>query len=350
MAFGPPRKRTASHEKRETMRPRFVHPFWLHTPAIGALAVFLVLVFGAGPLPADGPTHFGPDGHPNAYGSPALVFLLLSALCAGFIALSFWLDELWARQESRKTFNWLTLMDEVTVGAMTGLGAAYLRVLAEPTPIFTYGTPVGELLLFTLPTVAVAVYLELRRPYSPTNEQPAMVDTALLRKEMEQRMRQGDRFVYTDVQSPLYLKVLVVVIPLILFLSAALQAANQPLWSVVLMVALGILFLMMFGGLRTTVTRDAVTVHFGTPGIRVLKLAVSDIEQVTVRPFRPLAEFGGYGIRVGRTSTGYFLKGGSGVELVPRSGRRRLIGSDEPHRLAEVIRIAAGLPAGPRTW
>ena len=99
--------------------------------------------------------------------------------------------------------------------------------------------------------------------------------------------------------------------------------------------------------MRTTVTRERITVRFGTPGYPVLRLSPSDIVEAGLRPYLPLQEFGGYGIRRNSRMTGYFLKGGVGVEIATRQGKRVLIGSDHPERLAEVVRAVAGLASRP---
>jgi hypothetical protein len=45
--------------------------------------------------------------------------------------------------------------------------------------------------------------------------------------------------------------------------------------------------------------------------------------------------------------SGYFLKGGVGVEIATAKGRRLLLGSEHPERLVEVIAAVAGIPATP---
>ena len=97
------------------MTRRLIHPAWTHLPAIAAITIFIVYLIAALPLPAMVPLHFTFNGKPDSYGSPWSVFGLTIGLSVFFILLSAFLDELWARQEKAKTFNWLSLLDDIVV-------------------------------------------------------------------------------------------------------------------------------------------------------------------------------------------------------------------------------------------
>ena len=326
------------------MRPHFTHPLWLHIPAVAAVAVLFGTLANAGPLPGDVPIHFGPDGQPDAYGSPLTAFALFAGLSVGFLLLSVWLDELWARQEREKTFNFLTLLDELVVSGLAGMGLGYLHMIEQGKEVFAL--PTQELFSFAVPVVGVAVLLEKLRPFTPYEEPVAAEDTSALRKELELRMASGASLVYWESQNPVYVRILAIAVAVVMFAGAAANWLVAPVIAI-LEVALGIVMGLMYGGLRTLVTKDDITVRFGIPGIRVLKLSPSDIASVELHPFRPLKDFGGYGIRRNREMKAYFLRGGRGALLCTTAGKKYLVGSDHPERLAEVIRAVAGLGSTP---
>jgi len=327
------------------MKLSFSHPLWTHIPATAALAVLVGILTAAGPLPAQAPTHFGPGGLPNQYGSPAGVFALIIGLSIGFILLSVWMDESWSRQEREKRFNYFTLLDEIVVSTMAGMAVGYLGSIQASQPAYTF--PAMQMLAFAVPTIGVAVLLEKARPFRPRDENVVIEDTTAMRKELERRLKTGATLAYSDIQNPLYMNLVAVGVPAALFISTALTAAAQPLWTTILNIALALILISFYGGMRTTVTRERIIVRFGTPGLRVLRLSPSDVTEVALRPFLPLQEFGGYGIRRNSRMSGYFLKGGVGVEIATAQGRRLLIGAEHPERLAEVIGAVAGIPATP---
>ena len=325
------------------MRPALTHPLWTHTPAAIALAIVIGALISAGPLPTEAPVHFGPGGQPDRYGSPWEVFGLTIGLSLGFIVLSAWLDELWARQEARKTFNYFALLDEITVGAMAGQSVGYLRLLGETT--ITYARPAQEVLWFVIPSIAGALLLERLRPYTGRLVDPRTVDTSEFRRNLSQAVRNASGFVYSDMQNPGYVSLISLALPAVMFLSAALFAATQPVWATVMLVMLGFLFASFHGGLRTSITREHITIHLGTPGYRALRLSPREVAAVELHAYMPLKEFGGYGVRANSQMKAYFLSAGTGVLMTTRDGKKHLIGSNHPERLADVIRVVAGLAA-----
>ena len=87
------------------MKMKFIHPLWTHIPAILALIAGVAFTLRAMPLPDPAPLHFTWNGQPDRYGSPWMSTIMLAGISILYIILSVILDEAWARQEKRKTFN-----------------------------------------------------------------------------------------------------------------------------------------------------------------------------------------------------------------------------------------------------
>jgi uncharacterized membrane protein len=111
------------------MKTRLLHPLWAHVPAVAALIFIIVYTIVMGPLPSNAPIHWDFHGQIDNYGSPYLGFGIIVGLSVIFIGISVLFDELWARQEKRKRFNWFSLFDELTVGFMVGVYTGYLQYL-----------------------------------------------------------------------------------------------------------------------------------------------------------------------------------------------------------------------------
>jgi hypothetical protein len=240
------------------MKLSLSHPLWTHVPSTAALAVLVGLLAAAGPLPSQAPTHFGPNGLPNEYGSPAGIFALIIGLSIGFILLSVWMDESWSRQEREKRFNYFTLLDETVVSAMAGMAIGYLGDIQMSQPVYTF--PAVEMLAFAVPTIGVAVLLEKARPFNPREESVVSEDTTALRKELERRLKSGAKLAYSDIQNPLYMNLLAAGVPAALLISTALTAAAQPLWATILNITLALLLASLHGGMRKL--RCVTSCHF----------------------------------------------------------------------------------------
>ena len=103
----------------------------------------------------------------------------------------------------------------------------------------------------------------------------------------------------------------------------------------VLMVPLLALALVVWMELHVVVHPEAVDIHMRPFRHRIIR--VGDIAEATPRTYRPLGEYGGWGIRYGLGGMAYNVRGDRGVQLVLRDGRRVLIGSQRADELAKAI-------------
>lgn len=92
--------------------------------------------------------------------------------------------------------------------------------------------------------------------------------------------------------------------------------------------------------LETEVRCDGLYVRFfpiHIIHIRFKRFAAEDLDQYYPRTYKPLLEYGGWGIRFGKNGKAYNVSGKQGVQLVFKNGKRLLIGSQKHHELAHAI-------------
>lgn len=70
------------------------------------------------------------------------------------------------------------------------------------------------------------------------------------------------------------------------------------------------------------------------------RIDLADIENAEVRDYSAMREFGGWGIRTGRSGKCYSAYGTQGVQLWLKGDRRILIGSQKADELAAALRVA----------
>ena len=68
------------------------------------------------------------------------------------------------------------------------------------------------------------------------------------------------------------------------------------------------------------------------------------IRSVETRTYRPIRDFGGWGVRWAARGIVYHARGARGVRMVLASGERVLVGSQRPDELARDIAARTGLP------
>ena len=320
------------------MKTRFNHPLWTHLPAVAALAALVGAIVSAMPLPASTPIHFGIDGQPDGFGSPWPGLLTVVGICALVVGIGVSNAEQWSQRETKKSFHYWSLFDDLFVGFMSGIGIAYVRFISTeggsfPFPWVTMGLVAGA-------TVMAAVILEAVRPYrryAGSETASITASVSVLSQDVRARIEQGAPIAYWDVQNPWWNKIVSVAVPIAVTAQVAINYVQTGKLDAAPLGAGVLIIVLLLGGMRTTVDRQSITVRFGTPGIRALRIAPDDVAEVALRPFVPLGEFHGYGIRYNGYMKGVFLRGGVGVELTTRTGKHYLIGSDNPERLAAVI-------------
>jgi hypothetical protein len=109
------------------------------------------------------------------------------------------------------------------------------------------------------------------------------------------------------------------------------------LFALVLVVIVGAASLRM----STRVTSDAVTVRYGF--LYASRVPLSEIQRAEAVVYRPVRDYGGWGIRGFGRRRALNARGNLGVFIFRRDGSTLLVGSQRPHELLEAL-ARAGVP------
>ncbi|MDT8341325.1 MAG: hypothetical protein RQ751_07410 [Longimicrobiales bacterium] len=96
------------------------------------------------------------------------------------------------------------------------------------------------------------------------------------------------------------------------------------------------------GGLTVVVESDTVRVGLGNGRLVRTRIPLEEIRSMEPVTYRPLRDFGGWGLRGGRQKRAWTARGNRALALTLRDGRQVYLGSDDPERLAARIRMAMG--------
>ena len=115
---------------------------------------------------------------------------------------------------------------------------------------------------------------------------------------------------------------------------------NQVLEVIVLpLVVLAIGALFAFARLVVDVDREAITIafHLLWPKRRI---ALASVRRAEATKYRPLIDYGGYGVRLGFKGWAFNVSGDEGVLVETTEGARVMIGSRRPKELEAAIALA----------
>lgn len=101
---------------------------------------------------------------------------------------------------------------------------------------------------------------------------------------------------------------------------------------------LGLVIRLVVGGMAVRVDREGVFIHLGAVPVLRRRVRFDEIERMDVVRYRPIREFGGWGIRGWGKKKAWTARGDQAVRLHLDGERMLYVGSDTPQRLAERIR------------
>ena len=84
---------------------------------------------------------------------------------------------------------------------------------------------------------------------------------------------------------------------------------------------------------------DDKGIHFRTNPFfgKIKTIEWTDVDQVYVRRYSPIMEYGGWGIRLGRRGWAYTARGNQGIQIVRKNGRRILLGTQKSDEVAQKL-------------
>lgn len=108
-------------------------------------------------------------------------------------------------------------------------------------------------------------------------------------------------------------------------------------WVIFLTVGITFAVVFLFFILRLETKINAQGIHYRFFPLPEKQIPWQDIKECYVRQYSPLKEFGGWGIRFGFNGKAYNVKGNKGIQLVLKSSKKILIGTQNETEVKNVI-------------
>jgi hypothetical protein len=89
--------------------------------------------------------------------------------------------------------------------------------------------------------------------------------------------------------------------------------------------------------LHTRVDKNGIAFKFFPVHRKARQINWESVDQVFVRKYRPMAEYGGWGFRRGRGGFAYNTSGNMGLQIVLKDGKKILIGTRKPDELKRTL-------------
>jgi hypothetical protein len=126
------------------------------------------------------------------------------------------------------------------------------------------------------------------------------------------------------------------------FLVKRLDGSHPPSFWSLFIPGLILLFVNIGLGitrLETLIKKDGIYIRFYPFHRKYITYQWSNISECFVRTYKPIFEYGGWGLRIGLFGKGgaFSTSGNKGIQLVSKNKSRMLIGTHKPDEIAEIL-------------
>ena len=105
-----------------------------------------------------------------------------------------------------------------------------------------------------------------------------------------------------------------------------------------LLITAPIVFGLLYLRMETRIDEKGVFTRFRPFGFTRKFYTWNEIEDIYVRTYDPLTEYGGWGIRgLGENKKSYNVAGNTGIQVIPKNGEKFLIGTQKAEEAKQVI-------------
>lgn len=123
------------------------------------------------------------------------------------------------------------------------------------------------------------------------------------------------------------------------------EKAGSDLTMILLsIIPLALIFLLLKLKLATRVRNDGIYFRFSPFHRKEKHIRPDEINTFEVRKYKPISEYGGWGIRVrgGKRGIAYNVSGNMGLQLYLKNGKKTLIGTQKPVELQKAMEEMMG--------
>jgi hypothetical protein len=110
---------------------------------------------------------------------------------------------------------------------------------------------------------------------------------------------------------------------------------------VFLMFYIAIMYFFYIMQLTTIIDHDAIHIRFYPFHLKFKTIARKEIKHCYIRKYKPIREYGGWGLRFGTNGTAYNVKGNMGLQLELTNGKKLLIGTSRYKELDNFLKMWA---------
>ena len=107
----------------------------------------------------------------------------------------------------------------------------------------------------------------------------------------------------------------------------------------VILILTGFCFIWLFYSIKliTEIKGDSIHIKFSPFTTQIIPF--SEIIKYEIRQYRPIIEYGGWGIRFNKSGKAYTVSGNIGIQIQMSTGKGILIGTQQPNEFLQAMKL-----------
>tara|TARA_B110000014_G_C19909087_1_gene470394 strand:+ start:167 stop:646 length:480 start_codon:yes stop_codon:yes gene_type:complete len=146
-----------------------------------------------------------------------------------------------------------------------------------------------------------------------------------------------DKTIFYEKQQFRQIWIWLILILILLILLIPIISGVFGIFLNIILLTIGYCFIWLFYSMKliTEIKKDGIQITF-TPFTNFI-IPFNKIRSYKIRKYRPILEYGGWGIRFNRTGKAYTVSGKIGLQIELSNGKEILIGTENPDKLLQSL-------------
>ena len=146
-----------------------------------------------------------------------------------------------------------------------------------------------------------------------------------------------DKTIFYEKQQFRHVWIWLILILILLILLIPIISGVFGVFLNIILLMIGYCFIWLFYSMKliTEIKKDGIQITF-TPFTNFI-IPFNKIRSYKIREYRPILEYGGWGIRINRTGKAYTVSGKIGMHIELSNGKEILIGTENPYKFLQSL-------------
>jgi hypothetical protein len=160
---------------------------------------------------------------------------------------------------------------------------------------------------------------------------------------MDSHFSEIQDFIKTWILASIVIVFLLMVLFVVRFLKDEKIKKINPWFFLIFLIPIALFVMTFMLRLETWIDRKGISYQFFPLHMKATRIDWGNIDSVYLRDYSPIKEYGGWGIRDGKSGRAYNVSGKTGLQIILKDKERLLIGTKKPEEMKKELQLLSQL-------